>query len=263
MISVDHFFELLLDELKLNNDLRGYYKFLNGRSSAIFEFRKRYFCQRLEYINRNVGNQPQSIWDCGAGYGTTAIFLTMNGHQVYGNTLEFYYAQLPKRFDYWSQFCDLSKLEITYCDHFDITFREHFDCVVAQDTLHHLEPIDEAIRIIHDSLRPRGKLIAVEENGRNIFINLKNYLKRGNKRIIEFQDYRLQRRIKMGNENTRPLHLWKDLLNHHGISVLDNSVEFVRLILPHFTASSDKVKCQDLSLRCPKTRYCGTTSISG
>ncbi len=234
MITVEDFFGLLVDELKLNDDLKGYYKFVNGKNKSIFEFRKRYFCQRLDYINRNVGTQPSKVWDCGAGYGTTSIFLAMNGHQVYGNTLEFYYVGLNRRLEYWSQFCDLSKLEMDYFDHFDLKFKGGFDYVVAQDTLHHLEPIEEAIRIVRNSLRPHGKLIAVEENGKNIFINFKNYLKRGNHRIIEFYDERLKKEIAMGNENTRSIELWKILLDKNGMRMLDNSTEFVRLFLPPF-----------------------------
>ena len=45
-MTVDAFFELFLEELKQNNTLQTYYKFLNDSSG--FYFRKAYFVQRLQ-----------------------------------------------------------------------------------------------------------------------------------------------------------------------------------------------------------------------
>src|SRR5688500_1089112 len=100
-MTVEKFFELFLKELEQNPNLRSYYKFLNSPSS--FEFRKAYFCQRLQYILDNMGDRSQAIWDCGCGYGTTDIFLALNGYKVFGSTLEFYYREIPPRLEYWKQ----------------------------------------------------------------------------------------------------------------------------------------------------------------
>jgi SAM-dependent methyltransferase len=229
---VSEFFDLLLKELEENPSLRGYYRFLNEPSKAKFIFRKRYYIQRLEYIANSVTKEKSMIWDCGCGYGTTAIFLALNGHTVYGNTLEYYFEQIPQRLKYWSRFGDLSQLKLDYKNHFDIKEKAQYDYVIAQDTLHHLEPVNEALDIISESLKSGGELIAIEENGKNIFNRTKNYLRRGNKRILEIYDERLQRNILIGDENTRPLNEWNDLLSASKIYIDNNSVEYVRLYLP-------------------------------
>jgi SAM-dependent methyltransferase len=229
---VSQFFDLLLQELEENPSLRGYYRFLNEPSKAKFIFRKRYYIQRLEYIANNVTKENSMIWDCGCGYGTTAIFLALNGHTVYGNTLEYYFEQIPTRLKFWSKYGDLSKLKLDYKNHFDIKEKSLYDYVIAQDTLHHLEPIHEALDIINESMKQGGELIAIEENGKNIFNRTKNYLRRGNKRIIEIYDERLQRNILIGDENTRPLKEWQPLLAQSNLHLQQESVEYVRLYLP-------------------------------
>src|SRR4051812_27712607 len=107
LMQVSDFFDLLLKELELNPGLRKYYKFLDSRNG--FEFRKAYFCQRLQYIKDHIGNGSPRIWDCGCGYGTTGFFLALNNIPSFGTTLEFYYKHIPERITYWQQFGDISR----------------------------------------------------------------------------------------------------------------------------------------------------------
>jgi hypothetical protein len=72
MITIERFFLLFLEELKINANLTRYYKYNNNKSS--FQFRKAYFIQRLEYIQNHITDENSVIWDCGCGFGTTAIF---------------------------------------------------------------------------------------------------------------------------------------------------------------------------------------------
>jgi len=95
-MDIEHFFELLLKELEVNTSLQNLYRFLKDKKS--FYFRKAYFIQRLEYVKNNVAIQDASIWDCGCGYGTTGIFLALNGYNVHGTTVEYYYDHIPERF---------------------------------------------------------------------------------------------------------------------------------------------------------------------
>ena len=44
-VTVEVFFNLFIEELKQNENLRTYYKFLNNPSDL--EFRKAYFCQEI------------------------------------------------------------------------------------------------------------------------------------------------------------------------------------------------------------------------
>ena len=139
-MTVNDFFELFLKELQDTPAMRRYYKFLNDKTS--FEFRKAYFVQRLQYISKQISNQDSTIWDCGCGYGTTALFLAMNGFRVYGTTLEFYFDQIEQRKNYWKQYGNADLFEVDYADVFDNNLNDStFDYIILQDTLHHIEPL--------------------------------------------------------------------------------------------------------------------------
>jgi SAM-dependent methyltransferase len=231
-MTVEKFFELFLIELKDNPQLWRYYKFHTDDSVSNFEFRKAYFCQRLQYILDHIDRKDARIWDCGCGYGTTALFLAMNGIAVYGSTLEFYYKEIPARLKYWSQYGDSSLFTSSYTNVFDENAVDgSYDIIIVQDTLHHLEPIDEALKIFNKALASNGKIISVEENGSNLIQRLKLFKQRGYKLVIEYHDEKLNKTILLGNENIRGLNKWKNILADASFRVDD--VNYVRFFLPH------------------------------
>ncbi len=230
-MTVEKFFDLFLEELKGNENLWSYYKYHTDTGS--FLFRKAYFCQRLQYIADHISGKDSATWDLGCGYGTTALFLVLNGYKVHGTTLEFYYKEIPKRVEYWSQFGDVSGFTYDYEDLFDPEVkRSVFDYIIVQDTLHHLEPLQQALKILHDHLKPEGEMVVIEENGSNIIQSLKLYRQRGNKRIIEFYDERLKKTILLGNENIRSLNHWKKEMELQRLQVDLNSVQYIRAYPP-------------------------------
>lgn len=230
MITAGKFFELFLEELKSNEELWSYYKFHTDPGS--FEFRKAYFCQRLEYIANAITLKDSITWDVGCGYGTTALFLALNGFRIHGTTLEFYYKFLPDRIKYWSQFGDVSGFTFDYENLFDENAGHGvYDYIIVQDTLHHLEPISEALKILHNHMKPDGKMVVIEENGGNFIQSLKLYKQRGNKRIIEIYDERLKKNILLGNENIRSLNEWKNTFQGT-FDILSSSVHYVRALPP-------------------------------
>ncbi|MDO7873803.1 class I SAM-dependent methyltransferase [Hymenobacter sp. ASUV-10] len=232
-MTVSEFFELFLDELRQSPELTSYYKFLADPGS--FEFRKAYVVQRLHYILDHLPNKEAAIWDCGCGYGTTAIFLALNGYKVHGTTLEFYYEHIAKRMAYWSQFGDVVGFTYSYENLFDSPPPPaSYDHVIIQDTLHHLEPLQDALRIFRESLRPGGTLILVEENGGNVVQTFKLYLRRGNKRIITIYDEQLKKDILLGNENIRNLATWRRELAQQQLYIPDAEVQYIRLFPPFF-----------------------------
>ncbi|MCL2041416.1 MAG: class I SAM-dependent methyltransferase [Bacteroidales bacterium] len=231
MMTVNDFFELFLKELQDAPNMRGYYKFLNNEAS--FEFRKAYFLQRLQYVSDHISDTNASIWDCGCGYGTTALFLAMNGFRVYGTTLEFYFDEIAKRKNYWKQYGNADLFEVDYANVFDNSLNENgFDHIIVQDTLHHIEPLQEALHIFRRVLKPNGQMIIVEENGNNIIGNLKLFKQRGNKRIITIWDERLQKEILLGNENVRSWKKWKREFEQAGFSCEDVAPEYIRFYYP-------------------------------
>lgn len=232
-MTVEEFFDLFLKELEQNPNLRSYYKFLNSSSS--FEFRKAYFTQRLEYILQHAGSKSQKIWDCGCGYGTTDIFLAINGYEVFGSTLEFYYKEIPPRLEFWKNHGYKGGFTFKYENLFDEHPPENsMDLIIIQDTLHHLEPLQDALKIFRKVLRPGGRLLVIEENGNNIVQNFKLYLRRGNKRIIEIHDEKLNKKILLGNENIRGRALWESELAKQGFRMIPEHTQYIRFYPPFF-----------------------------
>jgi SAM-dependent methyltransferase len=230
-MEVNVFFDLLVEEIRQNPALRKYYRFLE--SSGGFEFRKAYFCQRLQYIKNHVGNSSLRIWDCGCGYGTTGFFLALNNISSYGSTLEFYFKRIPERIEYWKKFGDVSLFSYNYENLFDNhPAAGSKDLIIIQDTLHHLEPLQDALRIFSEVLAPEGRLLIVEENGNNVIQNLKLFLRRGNKRIIEMYDETLKKNILLGNENIRGLDQWKKELARQHFRVVDKETQYIRFYPP-------------------------------
>ncbi len=228
-MSVEEFFNIFLLELKDNSELKGYYRFLNNKS--LFHFRKAYFCQRLQYVIDHLNDKNAKIWDIGCGYGTTGIFLSLNGYNVYGTTLEYYFEKIPKRLSFWNKYGNANLFKPEYKNIFDSSLEnKSIDIIIAQDTLHHLEPLDKAIQIFSNTIKDDGKIIVSEENGNNLLCSFKNYIKRGNKRIVEFHDERLNKTILLGNENTRTIKQWEKDFKEFGFNV--NNIEYVRLYPP-------------------------------
>lgn len=243
-MTVEQFFEHFLEELKSRDKLREYYKFHDD--PAKLPFRKAYFCQRLQYVFDKVTAHRHSldlanpdIWDCGCGYATTQIFLALNGIPTRGTTLEFYFREIPSRLDFWSKFGDMSQVKVSYEDVFSTEVKENSeDLIIVQDTLHHLEPLQDSLSIFYRTLRPGGQLIAIEENGNNLIQRLKLYKYRGNKRIIEYYDEGLGRKVLMGNENIRPYKTWKKEFHKAGFRMKPDSLNYVRLFPPAFFQSN-------------------------
>lgn len=232
-MEVLEFFELFLEELKVNPALGGYYKFLKSKSSL--DFRKAYFCQRLQFIKDNISRKDLKIWDCGCGYGTTDIFLALNGIATYGSTLEFYYKEIPKRLDFYSKFGDMNLFTYSYENVFDShPPASSQDIIIIQDTMHHLEPLGDMIGILKKVLKKDGKMILIEENGNNVVQNFKLYLRRGNKRIIEIYDEKLDKKILLGNENIRGLDTWQKEFSKQNFYIDQDKTQYIRLYPPFF-----------------------------
>lgn len=240
-MTPEHFFELFLKELEQREEMHRYYKFLGKASS--FHFRRNYFLERLRYIAKHVNDPSKKVWDCGSGYGTTGLFLAMNGISTHGTTLEFYYETVARRYDYWNQFGDASLFTCSYENLFDNPPPPaSYDIIIVQDTLHHLEPINDALHIFHKALKPKGKIVSIEENGNNVIQNIKLYKYRGNKRIIKQWDEQLQKDILIGNENIRSLDNWNGLFHRNHFSIDKNSVQYVRYYLPFRYRNADPEK---------------------
>lgn len=262
MIKMDkeRFLSLFLEELKENRALYPYYKLVDGTDSRR-QFRQAYFMQRLAYLEKYIDfSLSPAILDCGCGFGTTGLFLAMNGCASRGTTLEYYADQIERRRQYWSQFGDVSLFDYAYENIFDTPpAADSYDYIILQDTLHHIEPVEKGLEILCTALKPSGKLILIEENGGSWLKSLMLFLQRGNRRVVEIYDERLQKNIQMGNENIRSEKQWRQLFQKSGFVVDDASVQYIRLLPPmayrHQPADKVIAKEQRLSTRCPFLKH--------
>ena len=231
MSQVEKFFELFIRELEQNEKLRSYHRFINSPKSYLF--RRSYYQQRLEYVVNNISDKNAAILDVGCGYGTTSFLLGFLGYKVKGTTLEYYYDQIENRREYWGQYFDTSRVEISYENLFTTEYKENaYDFIIVQDTLHHLEPIGKALDILQQALKPDGRIVVSEENGNNIINNAKNFKHRGFKRVVEVYDEKLGETYLFGDENTRSLKAWKHLFEKSKLKVDPQSIEYIRILPP-------------------------------
>src|SRR3989339_1876591 len=117
-MDIEQFFELLLKEMENNEKIRRYHRFF--KKPDYFNMRKAYFCQRLQYLIDQIDSHDVKIWDCGCGYGTTALFLAMNGYKVHGTTIgEHYYNGILDRMEFWKNYGDCNLLTVSCESLFD------------------------------------------------------------------------------------------------------------------------------------------------
>ncbi len=229
----EEFYQHLCEELRENRSLYPYYKLIDG-SVAQQQFRKAYFLQRLDYLDQHIDlTDHPAIWDCGCGYGTSCLYLAMNGQSTYGTTLEYYADQIGRRKQFWSQYGDTNLFTYEYANVFDQdVLEEQFDYIILQDTLHHIEPMEEALRIFHRALKKGGKLILIEENGGCLVKSAMLFMKRGHKRVISVYDEVLEKEVLMGNENIRSEKQWREAFARAGFALEDGSVRYIRHCYP-------------------------------
>ncbi|MGE5432797.1 MAG: class I SAM-dependent methyltransferase [Syntrophomonadaceae bacterium] len=219
--------------------IKNYYKF--SRRGAFYFWRKAYLLQRLEYIYSNIvkgSDKSIRVWDVGCGYGTSSLFLAMNGIRSVGLTLEYYHNLIPLRKNFWKEYGNTDLFEVMVENLYEVNQeKNHFDFILVQDTLHHLEPIDQAMQIFSKSLKDNGQIIIVDDNGNNIMQRAKLYMMRGNKRIIDYYDENLKRKIPFGNENVRSFKQWKEIFERNGFNI--SNEEYIRFLPPLFISESN------------------------
>lgn len=246
-MDINEFTGILLDEMREHKEIANYYKFFGD--PKLFEFRKSYFTQRLKYTYNKLIEQmkqakkPLKIWDCGCGFGTTGFFLAMNGIKSHGSTIgEHYEREIPKRKEFWSRYGDTSLFTVSY-DYLpdNAPPPNSYDAIIIQDTLHHLEPLNEVLDVLYNSLKPDGKLIITEPNGNNLYHKITLFLRRGNRRIGEIYDERLQKTILYGDENFKNIGTWKKVLKKQNL-LIDSKVEYIRLFMPFFYSEENVEK---------------------
>lgn len=135
--------------------------------------------------------------------------------------------------NYWRKYGNADLFTTSYEDIYDSHPADaSVDVIILQDTLHHLEPLQNALSIFNRVLKPNGKIILIEENGDNITQNIKLFLKRGNRRVIEYWDEKLGKKVMMGNENIRGMNSWTSEFEKQNFRIIPEKTTYVRLFPP-------------------------------
>ena len=66
----------------------------------------------------------------------------------------------------------------------------------------------------------------------NLIQTAKLFLQRGNRRVIELYDEKLQKPILLGNENIRSEKAWARALTRAGFEMKGNDLKYIRFYLP-------------------------------
>ena len=62
--------------------------------------------------------------------------------------------------------------------------------------------------------------------------NVKLFIKRGNKRVIEYWDEKLGKKVMMGNENIRGISSWNPEFEKQNLRIVPQATSYVRLFPP-------------------------------
>jgi len=256
IVIPEDFFDLFVQELRADDTemSRDYYKFAGNAGAGKYMFRKSYFLSRLEYLYRHIGPKDAAIWDAGCGYGTTGIFLALNGYRVRGTTIGRQYGErLPTRLAFWSRHGEVSGFTMAYEDLLEhLPDAPRYDRIIVQDTLHHLEPIGDALHVLREALKPEGKIIAIEENGGNLIQRARLYARR-RKRVVEYRDEVLGKNVCFGDENIRPFETWRNLFEAAGMGIDDH--EYIRLFPPPFWSKNNYARRREQENRLYKNHH--------
>jgi 2-polyprenyl-3-methyl-5-hydroxy-6-metoxy-1,4-benzoquinol methylase len=237
---IDKFLKFFQLELSEKTELNEYHKLFESR--WLYSFRMSYFKQRMDYLIKHLPQQPCNVLDIGCGYGTNTFLLALNDIDIEGITLYEFFEPIEKRTKYWNTLGDLKNLKFICNDSNIHSFKnKKFDIIIAQDTLHHIEPINKVLNKIANLLSENGKIIVCEENGSNIMHNIRLFMLRGNNRVSFQFDKKLNKDVLVGNENTRSLSKWLNLFKQSNLEVEDNSVEYLRVLPPIPFASYKKI----------------------
>jgi 2-polyprenyl-3-methyl-5-hydroxy-6-metoxy-1,4-benzoquinol methylase len=147
-----------------SESLRRYYRgMLAPAGSAALRFRALFFAMRLQpvltYIQR--APEPPHILDLGCGYGLESTLLSQAGARVWAiDTASEKIAEARRQ-----QSGKSLDLRYDTASLFDFHPDVQFDAVYSSATLHHIEPVGQAIQVIADLLKPGGWFFLSDENG--------------------------------------------------------------------------------------------------
>ncbi len=252
-------------EIWLTND------FLPETENKIFSHYYRSYKKRFNnYLKNNYNEQTKElleiaakidrpkILEIGVGCGTEALWLALKGYDVSGVDIDDDLLSVARRRQELLETARGQKISCTFIKKslLEMDATKKFDIIWLEQTLHHLEPrqpmLDQIVRL----LKPNGYLIISEINAYNPLNQLRFFLFRGFKTVINYKGHLF------GNE--RIIFPWrlKKEFKKRGLKTL--SLRFFRILpnkrITEYLGFIDKLIPQFLSPLFTHYNYVGSKS---
>ena len=196
--KLKRFLDLFLEEIDyykknvINEDIIGFKKyynnFLNSSQSKRQFFFNRYIKRLYPFVNLifNFKNGTPKIIDAGCGFGTESIILAYLGAEVIGFDLRTQRIEFAKRRVKFYESKLETPLKVTF-KNVNIfsefaTVQKQFDFILAFESISHIDPAEDFLKLSHRILKKSGIIVISETNPLNPFAFLhffKEHIKYG------------------------------------------------------------------------------------
>lgn len=220
-----------------SDELASYYRGMAaGSDSAMLRFRALFFAMRLQPVLTWIQQceHPPYILDLGCGYGLETMLLCLAGARVCGidtAVAKIEQARLQKA-TYEQQYGRSLDVHFEAANLFDYQPEESFDAVYTSATLHHIEPVGEATRVIASFIRPGGWFFLSDENGYSPLQQLVVQKRIGwtSSRYVVRTDPQTGQSYPYGRENIRAPFQWAKHMRH--AALVPEYIKYCRLLPP-------------------------------
>jgi len=164
---------------KNHQTLKKYYSGWDGSFPLTKQY---YYIERLTPVVDLIRKgKIKKILDIGSGCGTESIFFSSLGCRVLGIDLSEERINCAKERKLYYEKILNRNLDLSFetGSLFDISNPEKFDAIWLLETIHHIEPPLEALKLSYDLLNEGGYIIISDPNSLNLLVQTKLFLKRG------------------------------------------------------------------------------------
>jgi SAM-dependent methyltransferase len=231
--------------------LKQYYSGYNANTAWV-RFRALFFAMRLQpvlsYIEQfqQENRHPPGILDLGCGFGMETILLGLYGAQVHGVDASPEKIELAGKIKQNIEGKQRTSLDVNFevANLFRFAPSQAYDAVYSSATLHHIEPVSDAIQRIASLIAPNGYFFLSDENG---YSPVQQFVVQ---KSIGFAKPRKYLRIDSetgepfwyGNENIRPPFLWATHMRKARLTPI--SIKYCRFLPPLDRSLGELVKLE-------------------
>jgi 2-polyprenyl-3-methyl-5-hydroxy-6-metoxy-1,4-benzoquinol methylase len=221
-------------------EIAAYYQVSAATSRSKMRFKALFFATRLQpaldYVarfQRELGRPPRML-DVGCGYGLETTLLAAAGAEITG--VDHSRVKVRGAGEVASALRKAAgtdrEIRYTQAEVTVYASRHRYDAVYSSATLHHIEPVLPACRAIAALLEPHGVFFLSDENGASPAQQLavQHGIGWRSRRIVSRQDPETGQSTLYGNENIRPVFVWKRILGASGLAPL--GLKYCRFLPP-------------------------------